>query len=109
MSADPLNPPQEPAASGAPNVRRLHVIVQGRVQGVGFRWWTADEARELGLRGTVRNLPDGGVEVEAEGPAPALEEFLRRLKRGPILARVRETVERWSDGPARFSEFRITI
>jgi len=63
-------------------------IVTGRVQGVGFRWWTSRTGRELGIRGTVRNRRDGSVEVHAEGPADAIEAFARRLEEGPSSARV---------------------
>lgn len=81
--------------------------VHGRVQGVGFRWWTRKEAERLGVRGTVRNLEDGTVEVRAAGRAAALEELARRLERGPGSARV-ERVES-GDQPATGlpPEFRI--
>lgn len=62
--------------------------VSGRVQRVGFRWWTVQEARRLGLRGTVRNRPDGTVEVHAAGPDAALERFAAKLGQGPPHARV---------------------
>jgi acylphosphatase len=57
--------------------------VSGRVQGVGFRWSAVSEARRLGLRGRVRNAADGSVEVEAEGAAGSLADFLAWLRRGP--------------------------
>jgi acylphosphatase len=60
---------------------RLTAIVRGHVQGVGFRWWTQAQADELGLVGHARNLPDGEVEVVAEGPRDRLEELLARLQR----------------------------
>ena len=62
--------------------------ISGRVQGVGFRWWTVREARRLGLRGTVRNRPDGTVEVHAAGPDAVLARFAERLREGPPHARV---------------------
>lgn len=62
--------------------------ISGRVQGVGFRWWTVREARRLGLRGTVRNRPDGTVEVHAAGPDAALARLAERLREGPPHARV---------------------
>jgi acylphosphatase len=55
---------------------RVTVWVRGQVQGVGFRWWTRARALELGLVGTATNLPDGRVEVVAEGPRAALEAVL---------------------------------
>lgn len=62
---------------------RVRVILEGRVQGVGFRWWTKREAIRLGLRGTVRNLSDGSVEVHAAGPGQTIASFLATLRRGP--------------------------
>jgi acylphosphatase len=63
--------------------RAFRARVTGRVQGVGFRWSAVREARQLGLRGWVRNADDGSVEVEAEGAPSALEDFLAWLHRGP--------------------------
>jgi acylphosphatase len=62
--------------------------VTGRVQGVGFRWWTRLQARHLGIDGTVRNAADGSVAVQARGEAAALDELRRRLSSGPPGARV---------------------
>ena len=61
----------------------LHVVVRGRVQGVGFRWFAREQGRILGVRGWVRNRPDGGVEVSADGDPAKLESFLARLAEGP--------------------------
>ncbi len=69
---------------------RVDVRVSGRVQGVGFRWWAVREARRLGLRGTVRNLPDGSVEVRAAGTVAAVGEFTAALSEGPPHARVHD-------------------
>jgi len=63
-------------------------LVSGRVQGVGFRWFVMRAGRDLALAGTVRNLPDGRVEVTARGEAAALDELAGRLRRGPRGARV---------------------
>lgn len=65
-----------------------HYLISGRVQGVGFRAFTARQARELKLRGWVRNLPDGRVEAVAQGDAAAVAEFENRLKKGPPAGRV---------------------
>jgi acylphosphatase len=67
---------------------RLHVVVRGRVQGVGFRWFVNQTARSLDVAGWVRNRPDGGVEVAAEGPGDAIAELRAELSRGPDGARV---------------------
>ena len=58
-------------------------VVSGRVQGVGFRWFVRNAARELGLAGWVRNLADGRVEAEASGTPEALDAFEGRLREGP--------------------------
>ena len=79
------------------SVPAARFLVHGRVQGVGFRWFAWKAAERLGLRGTAQNLPDGSVEVVAEGSEQALAELERALGRGPAMARV-ERVER-SDVP----------
>jgi acylphosphatase len=62
--------------------------VTGHVQGVGFRWWTQQHAKRLGLRGYVRNLSDGSVEVQASGSPDSLAQLHALLQRGPTGARV---------------------
>jgi acylphosphatase len=79
------------AASGTAVRRRVEI--HGRVQGVGFRAWTVHRARQFGLRGTVRNLSDGSVEVDAAGQPEVMDQFLELLRRGPALAAVRELRE----------------
>jgi acylphosphatase len=78
---------------------RQRWIIEGRVQGVGFRAWVARYARETGLRGWIRNRADGSVETEAEGEAAAMQELERRVKRGPPHASVQiaRAVESESD------------
>jgi len=68
----------------------MKVVLGGRVQGVGFRAWTRRWAEREGLRGWVRNRPDGRVEVHAAGPEEALARFAEALEEGPRAARVRE-------------------
>ena len=65
-----------------------HVVVSGRVQGVAFRWHAVETARELGVTGWIRNLPDGSVEGHVEGPAERVERMLDWLRHGPPIARV---------------------
>lgn len=67
---------------------RKRVIVHGRVQGVGFRWYTQATANQLGLGGFVRNLPGGTVEVEFEGEPTAVAEMVSWLRSGPSYAHV---------------------
>lgn len=72
--------------------RATEYLVSGRVQGVGFRAFVADAARAEGLDGWVKNLPDGRVQVQAEGDAEALSRFEWRLWQGPPMARVEDVV-----------------
>ena len=62
---------------------RIHVVVRGRVQGVGFRWFVRETARGLDLAGWVRNRPDGAVEVEADGNDAAIARLRAALSQGP--------------------------
>ena len=70
--------------------KRIHIQVRGRVQGVGFRYFTHRQARSLGLVGYVRNLPGGGVEIEAEGSSPEVDALLSAVKQGPPGATLRD-------------------
>ncbi|MBB6374976.1 acylphosphatase [Pseudonocardia eucalypti] len=76
---------------------RLTAWVHGRVQGVGFRWWTRSRALELGLVGSASNLRDGRVEVIAEGAREACETLLELLRGGDTPGRVDRVIERWSE------------
>jgi len=79
------------------SVVRAHVVVSGRVQGVWFRASTRDTARELGLVGWVRNLPDGGVEAVIEGPRERVEQAVEWCRCGPSDARVDHCAVHWED------------
>lgn len=81
------------------NMIRLTAWVHGRVQGVGFRWWTRSRALGLGLVGSANNLADGRVEVVAEGTREQCEGLLDALRSGESPGRVTTVVEQWS--PAR--------
>lgn len=84
---------------------RAHFYVSGRVQGVGYRFSAVDEARRLGLRGWVRNLPDGRVEAEAEGERPRVEALVAWCRRGPPAADVDGVEVEWSDHRGDLSPF----
>lgn len=68
---------------------QLHVVIRGRVQGVGFRWFVRESARQLDLAGWVLNRPDGSVEVAADGPADSIHALREALAEGPPGASVR--------------------
>jgi acylphosphatase len=87
---------------------RLHVIIEGRVQGVGFRHFVLEEAARLGLTGWVRNTWGRTVEVVAEGERPLLENLLARLHEGPRLARVEHLSVDWEAPRGEFTDFRVT-
>ncbi|MBU6427726.1 MAG: acylphosphatase [Cyanobacteria bacterium REEB65] len=85
---------------------RLHAYVRGVVQGVFFRQSTTERARELGLGGWVRNLPDGRVELLAEGPRPKVEELLAFAHIGPPAAQVASLEVIWEPSTGEFQEFK---
>lgn len=88
---------------------RLTAFVEGRVQGVGFRYWARARARALGLSGSATNLPDGRVEVIAEGPRPACEALLDGLRSTDAPGYVRSVTPEWgpSDGPPSRAGFTV--
>lgn len=83
--------------------------LMGRVQGVGFRWWTRKTAEGLGVRGTVKNLRDGSVEIHARAEAETLESFEESLSRGPTSARVDRIERIESEKPLPEDDFRIVF
>ncbi|NPA52540.1 MAG: acylphosphatase [Aquificae bacterium] len=85
----------------------LHAVISGKVQNVGFRYFTKEVAENLGLKGYVRNLPDQTVEVVAEGKEETLERFLEELKKGPPLAKVTNIEYKLVDKEGGFSNFEI--
>jgi len=88
-------------------MKRLHLKIHGRVQGVFFRAGTQAQGERLGLSGWVRNTSDGGVEVVAEGPHEILEIFLAWCQHGPPAAQVENVESSWSMGSGDFSGFNI--
>ena len=89
-------------------MQRVRLLIQGRVQGVGFRYFACHRARALGLTGTVRNRPDGELEVDVEGDSEKLTQFVEAMRQGPRGAHVSHVEETWSEGPARHRDFTIT-
>jgi acylphosphatase len=86
---------------------RAHVRLAGRVQGVGFRYATADEAVRLGLGGWVRNLDSGPVEAVFEGPRTRVEEMVRWCQDGPPGAFVRDVHVTWDEPLEGLRDFQI--
>ncbi|HEX4591880.1 MAG TPA: acylphosphatase [Gemmataceae bacterium] len=87
--------------------RRVHLIVRGIVQGVGFRMYTMREAERLGLAGYVRNLPDGSVEIAAEGEAAAVDRLIAWAKHGPPGVVVEDVSVENGEPTGEFSDFGI--
>ena len=88
-------------------ISALHIIVQGRVQGVYFRAYTQKQAQALKLLGFVRNLPNGDVEIVAQGAYDALQQLLKWCHRGPLLAKVVEVKVDDYQGHETFESFEI--
>lgn len=86
---------------------RVHAVVRGLVQGVNFRWYTQRRAAELGLCGFVRNLPDGWLEVVAEGERSSLATLLDWVRVGPSAAIVESVDAKWSSPTGEFSRFEV--
>lgn len=93
-------------AGGATDAR-LHITVEGIVQGVNFRYYTRRQARSLLLAGWVRNTPDGSVEILAEGDRQSLEQLLAYVRKGPPAARVDRVTPAWLHYIGEFDTFEI--
>ncbi len=86
---------------------RLRSIIIGHVQGVRYRDFVQVSATELGLVGYVRNLPDGTVEVVAEGEPDILKEFVEYLNEGSLLSKVESVSVDWGTATATYREFSV--
>jgi acylphosphatase len=89
------------------DLSRIHAVIKGRVQGVGFRAFVYREANDIGLTGWVRNRWDGNVEVMAEGQRSALDRLIITLKRGPSSAMVSTLDVDWQTGTGEFKHFSV--
>lgn len=89
------------------NKKSIHIRVWGRVQGVGFRAFVAQQAKQLGLNGWVRNVGYDQVEVRAEGREDVLKAFLTVVKRGPSVARVERDEVVWGAFAEQFKSFKV--
>jgi acylphosphatase len=88
--------------------KRAHVLVSGRVQGVYYRSYAEDEARELGLTGWIRNRPDGKVEAVFEGEEKAVEDMIDWCHKGSPSSRVDKVEVGWEAPIGEFKEFRVS-
>ncbi len=87
---------------------RARLRIHGRVQGVFFRASAQAEANRLGLKGWVRNCPDGSVETVAEGQRKKIDDFIAWCRRGPRGAEVGDVQVEWEKFSGEFSGFRVT-
>ncbi|MEN6371614.1 MAG: acylphosphatase [Armatimonadota bacterium] len=87
--------------------KRLRAVIKGTVQGVGYRYFAITRAGSLGLNGWVRNVPNGDVEVVAEGEEPALSRFEEMLRRGPMGAYVRDVIAVRLPATGEFHDFQV--
>ena len=85
------------------------IMVSGRVQGVGYRFFTESAALRLGIKGWSKNLPDGRVQLEVEGRRDAVERFIEELKVGPRMAQVSSVVVDWRPHQGRYDNFYISF
>ncbi|HNR68229.1 MAG TPA: acylphosphatase [bacterium] len=88
---------------------RAVVVVSGRVQGVGYRYFALHQARLYELVGTVRNQNDGSVCVTVEGKRETLEIYLQKLKEGPKFAQVVDIAVDWQHATGEFKDFAVRI
>lgn len=91
------------------NQARVHAIVEGRVQGVGFRYFVQENAIQVGLVGWVRNRWNGAVELVAEGERGNLNKLILALKRGPRASFVSEVSVEWLPATGEFNSFRVRM
>ena len=92
------------------DIYAVNLYVSGRVQGVGFRFYTVRVAKRFGITGWVRNLYDGRVEIYAEGRKPNVQGFIEEIKVGPPSAHVSNVVEHWKKiAKHHFCDFSITF
>jgi acylphosphatase len=86
---------------------KASIIIQGLVQGVGYRFFALEMAKQYNIKGYARNLPDGNVEVIAEGNQGMLSDFIKQLKIGPRSSRVTGVDVQWSEQEQGYTDFTI--
>lgn len=86
-------------------MKQVHLLISGFVQGVGFREHVRRDARKFGVMGWAKNLPDGRVEIVAQGDTETLEKFIKICKRGPFLSEVKDLSIEWQEPQEKFESF----
>ncbi|PTX59981.1 acylphosphatase [Melghirimyces profundicolus] len=88
-------------------MQRRHIMVHGRVQGVGFRHYTRKAALSIGVKGWVRNRPDGTVEIDAQGPASKMERFVEAVRKGSPASQVKRLETKEKKPTDRYRTFEV--
>lgn len=88
-------------------MKRAHIFVTGMVHGVGYRSYARNNAKELELKGFVKNLRDGRVEIVAEGYDPQIKTFLQILRKGSWGAKVKDIEIEWEDPTNEYDDFTV--
>lgn len=91
------------------SLKRVHVLFSGRVQGVGFRYTVCRIAGQLNVTGAVRNLSTGDVELTAEGPQPALSDFLLNIRKSPLSKGIIKEQMNWEPPTGEFKQFGVSF
>jgi len=86
---------------------RIYIRLFGRVQGVGYRFYTLNVAKRLGVKGYARNMSDGSLEIVAEGDVEKLAEFVDEVLKGPPFARIEDYVIKWEKYKGEYEDFVI--
>ena len=89
------------------SLQKAELVISGVVQGVGFRYFVYRIAQQLGVVGWVRNLPDGRVQVVAEGDRCLLESIIEELKVGPRMAHISNVAVKWSEATGKYRSFEV--
>ena len=84
-----------------------HILVTGVVQGVGFRYFVVTHARNMGLTGWARNLPNGDVEIEAAGERGMVDELIKKIRIGPVAAHVASVNCEWLEDEKTYRDFEV--
>lgn len=90
-------------------MKRAHIFVSGMVHGIGYRSYARNYARELGLKGFVKNLRDGRVEIVAEGYDKQIQTLLQLLRKGPWGSKVKDIQIDWEDPKNEYEDFRVEM
>ena len=88
-------------------MQHIKIIVEGRVQGVYFRFYTKKKANQLAIIGTVRNRADGCVEIKAAGEQQNIQKFVQWCHKGPVLAKVKTITQAPIQAPSIYTDFTI--